>query len=62
MTQPSTPLTDEDREAIKLLTESHFAEHATAWEVGFLESISEKDRLSAKERNIFEEICQRVLR
>lgn len=57
-----TTLTDEDREAIDLLLESHYAEQVSAWERTFLESISEQDALSVRQRTVFEEICQRVLK
>jgi hypothetical protein len=55
-------LTDEDRDAIELLVNSHYAEQVSAWELNFLESISERESLTEKQRATFEAICRRVLK
>ena len=57
-----TPLTDEDHEAIDLLMNSHFAEHVREKEATFLESISEQEAISPKQRTWFDQICDRVLK
>ena len=55
-------ITHEDDDAIELLTGvEQYSKKLTQWEHGFLESISEQETLSEKQRVRFEEICTRVL-
>lgn len=57
-----TPMTEEDQEACELLTETQYSQKLTRWETDFILDISEYDTLSEKQREVFEQICERVLR
>lgn len=63
MSETGGQLTTEDEEAIELLTSvERYHEKLSAWEVGFLENISEQETLTIKQRATFEAICERVLK
>ena len=57
-----TPLTDEDYDAISLMVNrEEYAERLTEWEDGFLSDIHSLTSLSIKQRDVFFNICERVL-
>lgn len=56
-------LTTEDEDAIELmLNHEDYCEKLTQWEVDFLESLSERGSMSVKQEEVFNNLCEKILK